>query len=323
METIDKNNLPDLTQAVVSEKDLFELKQEQILEKYAKRFQIYQNDFSAYKFRPHAIFNLMGGLPKPLTERQIETLAAYQEKLDFGKKLTEKQYEDYGSLLAKKNAKPTLSNGAKNYLKELFKEITFQRTNEIKSMYLDKGLAVEHLSIELFAEVFGVDLYKNQIRYENEYFTGEPDIITFDEVIDIKSSWDFTTFPMMDEEVENQNYFYQLHGYMDILGYDKAKLIYVLVDTPEEIINDHKRKVSWQLGLINEEVKYDLPEDLDFEITRNLTYQDIPQEARIKIFEVPRDEAVINLMHHQVELARKFLQELNNSLEKRFINHIN
>ena len=318
-----QHSMPDLHQATVSEVSLEDMQKDRVLERYAKRFKIYTKDFSKHLFRPHAIFNLMGGIPKPLTERQLETLEAYQLKIDTGKGLTDKQYIDYGSLLSKKNAKPILSPGAVKYLKELFKELTFQRTKELKSKYLDKGLAVEHLSIEMLNEVFGYDFEKNSERFENDWFSGEPDIINNDEVIDIKSSWDFTTFPMMDEEIENQNYFYQLQAYMDLLGLDKARLIYVLVDTPMQIIQNEKYKVSSELGLLTTELQYDLPDDLDLEIERNLTYEDIPKEARIKIFEVQKDEETLKNIKTMITLARQYLVELNNSIEKRFVNHIN
>ncbi len=295
---------------------------DELLEKYASRFGIYESDFSKYKFRPHAIGNLMGGIPKPLTERQEETLKAFQTKITEGKGLTEKQYVTYGNLLEKKNAKPTLSTGAKTYLKTLFKEITFQRTKELRSKYLDKGLAVEGESIAMLNEFLNTTFEKNDKRFDNDYFTGEPDIILKDEVIDIKSSWDYTTFPMMDDEISNQMYYYQLQAYMDLLGLEKGRLIYVLVDTPTELIRDEKRRVSWQLGTINEELKFDLPEDLEFEIERNLTYEDIPKEARIKIFEVERNNKDIQMMKAMVELARQYLLELNQSLEQRFNKHL-
>ena len=62
---------------------------------------------------------------------------------------------------------------------------------------------------------------------------------------------------------------------------------------------------------------------MDFEIERNLTYEDIPQEARIKIFDIQKDEKVISQIKEMITLARQYLVELNNSIEKRFVNHIN
>lgn len=317
-----KIGLPDLHSAAFSETSLEDLQHDRILEKYASRFQIFVSDFSQYKFRPHAVSRLMGGLPKPLTEKQAETLAAYQTKITTGKGLTEKQYEDYGSLLSKKNAKPILSPGAKTYLKELFKEITFQRSKELKSKYLDKGIICEPHSIVAMKEFYGEDFQKNEIRFENDWFTGEPDIINGDEVIDVKSSWDYETFPMFDEELENQTYYWQIQAYMDLLELKKGRVIYVLNDTPEEIIYEEKRRVSWQLGLISEELKFDLPEDLEFEIERNLRYEDIPTEARIKEFQVFYDEKDVMLMKEMIQLARLYLVDLSKSLEKRFVNHL-
>lgn len=314
--------LPDLHSAAISETSLEDLQHERILQKYASRFQIYVSDLSKYKFRPHAIGRLMGGIPKPLTERQAETLEAYDQKIKSGKGLTEKQYIDYGSLLAKKTAAPTLSTGAKTYLKDLFKEITFQRTTEIKSKYLDKGLACEPAALRMLIDHYGLDIEKNTFRLENDYLTGEPDIILPDEVWDIKSSWDYETFPMFDEELQNSMYYWQMLGYMDLLGYKSGRVVYVLVDTPEQIIYEEKRRVSWQLGLISEDFVFDLPEDLEFEIERNLRYEDIPTDARIKEFHVVYDEKDIKVMRQILDLARAYLVELSQSLEKRFINHI-
>lgn len=317
-----QNSMPDLHQATISEVSLEDLQHERVLSKYASRFQIYVSDFSSYKFRPHAIGRLMGGLPKPLTEKQVETLQAYQNKLDCGKNLTERQYEDYGSLLSKKNAKPTLSPGAKTYLKELFKEITFQRSKELKSKYLDKGLICEEQSIQAITEFFGEDFQKNTVRFQNNYFTGEPDIINGNEVIDIKSSWDYETFPMFDEELENKTYYWQILAYMDLLGLKKGRVIYVLNDTPDEIINDEKKRVAWQLGLTSEELRFDIPEDLEFEIERNMKYEDIPMEARIKEFEVLHNEKDLNLVKEIIRQSRIYLVELSKSLATRFVNHL-
>ncbi|WP_353166386.1 hypothetical protein [Empedobacter brevis] len=312
-----KNSMPDLHQATAS-KSLEEIVHEKLFNKYATDYDIFCNDFSTYRFRPHAIFNLMGGLPKPLTERQTETLAAFQEKIDSNKRLTEKQYVDYGSLLEKKNAKPLLNEAAKKYLNNLYKEITFNRTKEVQSKYLEKGIHQEASSIQLLNEVHGLDLIKNTKRFVNEYLSGEPDLINNDEVYDIKSSWEFTTFPMMDEEVKNQTYYYQLQCYMDLLDFKKSKLIYVLVDTPDVLIQDELYRVSRKLGVFDEELSFDLPPELELEIERNLKYEDIPKVQRIKIFDVERNDKVINQIHQMIELARLHLVKIDENLKKEY-----
>ena len=317
-----KKGLPNLHSAAISEKSLEELEHDRMLQKYAGRFNIYQKDFRKYKFRPHAIGNLMSSVPKPLTAKQEETLKDLQAKLDSGKNLTPPQYIVYGSLLEKKTAKPKLSPGAITYLKKIFKEITFQRTEELRSKYLDKGIIQEPVSIQMLQEFHGVEYHKNTERFENEYFSGEPDILEHSEVIDIKSSWDYTTFPMFDEELKNSDYYWQIMAYMDLTAKNKGRVIYVLVDTPQELIDSEKYRVSRDLGLVREELSFGLPDDLDFEIERNMTYEDIPQEGRIKEFLVYRNNAEIKLMKDIIDLARDFLVELNDSLEKRFVNHL-
>lgn len=289
---------------------------EVIRNKYAVDFDLHNDDISTIKFRPHAIDSIMGGVPKPLTIRQEETFNAYQEKLDLGKTLTEKQSVEYWKFFGiKHHSKCVLNEAAIKYIKKLYKEFKFKRTNELRNKYTDKGLAVEGDSIELVNTLYGYNLQKNTTRFENKWLSGEPDIINGDEVYDIKSSWDFTTFPMLDEEVENKTYYYQLQAYMDLLGFKKAKLIYVLSNTPEMLIEDEKRRTSWKLGMI------DLPQDLEYEIERNLTYGDLTENnpyLRIKIFDVERDDKVIEQMHQMIDLAREYLVEIDNKLKQNF-----
>ncbi|MGH1520578.1 hypothetical protein [Chryseobacterium sp. JK1] len=251
----------------------------------------------------------MKGIPKPLTESQKETLIGLLEKQSIGK-ITEKQTITLGDLLKKKNAKPILSDGAKTYLKSIFKDEIFNRKKEIHNKYLSKGIAVEDDNINQYNEVRGTFLIKNEVRYENEFFTGEMDIEEEDEIIDFKSSWDYSTFPLFEEEVPNEDYEYQLQAYMDLRPNVKvAKLVYGLVDTPDDLILDEKRRAAWKLGFID-----GLPEDLDEEITKNMTYADIPKEARIKEFIIYRDEKTIVQMKEMIVMAREYLNSLTTTL---------
>jgi len=269
------------------------------------------HDFSNYKFRPHAIGRIMKGLPTPLTQNQSETLVGLMEKIHVGK-ITDKQIVTLGDLIKKRDAKPELSDGAKTYLKTIFKEKVFNRKKEVQSKYLSKGISVEEENINQYNEVNGTFLIKNEVRYENDYFDGEMDIEENDEIIDFKSSWDYETFPLFEDEVPNEDYEYQLQAYMDLRPNVKvAKLVYGLVDTPDDLIIDEKRRAAWKLGFID-----GLPEDLDEEITKNMTYSDIPKEARIKEFIIYRDEKKISQMKQMIILAREYLNSLNTTLAK-------
>ena len=270
-------------------------------------------DFSNYKFRPHAVGKLMKGLPKPLTPNQAETLIALEDKYS-NQNITEKQLETLVGLRKKQKAKPVLSEGAKTYLKSIFKEEVFGRKKEVQNKYLSKGISVEEDNINMYNDVNGTFLIKNEVRYENEFFTGEMDIEEDNEIIDFKSSWDYSTFPLFEDDVPNEDYEDQLLAYMDLRPNVKsAKLVYGLVDTPDELILDEKRRIGWKLGLID-----GLPEDLDEEITRNMTYADIPKEARIKKFIIYRDEKRIAQIKAMILLAREYLNSLNTTLAKHF-----
>lgn len=266
-------------------------------------------DFSNYKFRPHSLGKLMKGLPKPLTEAQKETLFGLLEKQKNGT-ITEKQIITLGDLLKKKNAKPILSEGAKSYLKSIFKQEVFNRKKEVQNKYLSKGIAVEDDNINQYNEVNGTFLIKNEIRYENDFFSGEVDAEEDDEVFEFKSSWDYETFPILEEDIPNEDYYWQGQGYMDLRPkVKKVKLIYGLVDTPIDLILDEKRRIGWKLGYID-----GLPDDLDQEITKNMTYDDIPKGARIKEFVICRDEKAIEQAKNMVLMAREYLNSLNTTL---------
>lgn len=267
-------------------------------------------DFSNYKFRPHSLGKLMKGLPKPLTESQKETLFGLLEKQKNGT-ITEKQTITLGDLIKKKTAKPVLSEGAKSYLKSIFKQEVFNRKKDIQNKYLSKGIAVEDDNINQYNEVNGTFLIKNEVRYENDFFSGEMDVEEDEEeIFEFKSSWCYETFPLLEEDIPNEDYYWQGQGYMDLRPkVKKVKLVYGLVDTPIDLILDEKRRMGWKLGYIDE-----LPEDLDQEITKNMTYDDIPKEARIKEFVIYRDEKAIEQAKQMVILAREYLNSLNTTL---------
>lgn len=261
-------------------------------------------DFSNYKFRPHAIGNLMSSLPKPLTQNQIETLKGLEDKYVLGT-ITEKQLETLVDLRSKKNAKPNLSKGAKSYLDKLYKDIFFNRNKNIKGKYIDKGLAVEDDNLSQYSSFKGLFLMKNEDRFENEYFSGEPDAFEDGVLYEFKSSWDYTTFPLFDTEIPNKDYEYQIQCYLDLLNLNKGILVYGLLNTPDDLILKEKYRQCTELGLI------DLPDDLENEITRNMTYDDIPIEFKIKEFEITRDEKLIEQIKSVLDLSRDYLNGLH------------
>jgi hypothetical protein len=72
----------------------------------------------------------------------------------------------------------------------------------------------------------------------DEYMTGEADIVTDDLIIDVKTSWSLETFPALAEEGYESKYEWQLRAYMALYDKPKAELIYCMVTTSNELLNE-------------------------------------------------------------------------------------
>lgn len=223
-----------------------------------------------------------------------------------------------------RNKKDLLSATTKRYLQEIHKEVLFGKTTEIESKYLSKGIQVEDDSIKMLNNVTGLGFEKNMEFFEDDYICGTPDIIDRPKIgdkykvclIDIKSSWDFTTFPMHEDHLPNKDYYWQMQGYMLLTDVNTSSVVYCLVDTPTQLIQDEVRRLGWKLGMI------EVPMDLEAEVYERLQYADIPEELRIKKFEVEYNPEDIERLYERIEICREYLTDLSVGLGERIINPI-
>ena len=184
-------------------------------------------------------------------------------------------------MTAARSKTETLSETTKTYLKDWAVSEIYGYQKEIKSKYITKGLTKEDEAIDKAIEWLDLDfVLKNEKYFEDDYFCGTPDLITDDEVIDIKNSWDCWTFPLFDNEIKNKDYFTQLQVYMHLTGKKRARLVYVLLNTPEEM--------HWE---------------------QQLKYDDKPKKLRIKAFSVDYDPLVIESLKEKVIASRKYINE--------------
>jgi hypothetical protein len=203
----------------------------------------------------------------------------------------------------------TLSETAKSYIQDLFKERELGIYKEFSSRYTDKGLEMEDEAIQFASEVLNWDfVVKNETRFNNEWLTGEPDINTDSLLADIKCSWNGSTFPLFDETLKNKDYYYQLQGYMQLTGHDTSELVYTLMNTPLQIVEDEIRRQHWKLNLIEEDLEV---RDV---IQKMHNFDHIPNELRVKRFIVQKDEAAQQKIKERVEVAREYYQQLKNRL---------
>lgn len=177
-----------------------------------------------------------------------------------------------------------LSQTTKTYIQEYVKEIIYGYRKEIKSKYISKGNAVEDDAIAYLIEKKPElpFMLKNETKFEDDYFTGTPDIMSDEMIIDIKSSWDAYTFPLFEDEIPTDDYFYQLQVYMHLTGKRKALLAYVLMDTPAE--------------LIYEEI---------------VSYEFVDSKFRIKEYFIDYDENIINDLKERIKNCREYIKTLN------------
>lgn len=210
-----------------------------------------------------------------------------------------------GKIMTAPRAKSeTLSETCKTYLKEWVIEQLFNRKKEFSNKYTEKGLIVEDNSLDFIGEQLGLGLlFKNEKYFENDFITGTPDVILPDLVIDAKNSWDVFTFPYFETEIPNKDYYWQAQGYMALTGKSKFKLVYVLSDTPYNLIDRECNSYCYKNGIEPDVEIYN-------EFAAKMTYSDVPNEMKIKSFEIERNDADILAIKEKVKECRLFINQL-------------
>lgn len=209
-----------------------------------------------------------------------------------------------------------LSETCKAKLIEIFVQERYGRNKFVVSRAIEKGLRVEEDGITLLSRLHKTFYVKNEKRYHNDYLTGTPDIVHDGIIIDIKSSWDPFTFYKNLCSSLNKIYYWQMMGYMALTGLKKAVVAYVLVDTPESIIDREKRDLEYKMGLCDPSVL-----DREFKaIDKRCRVDDIAMSERLITFDVERDEEAISSIYERIEHCREFLGELEESVDGLWLN---
>lgn len=196
----------------------------------------------------------------------------------------------------------TLSETAKSYIQDLFREKEYGIYKDISSRYTDKGIQMEDEAIQFAGNVLGWEfgVFKNEEHLSNDWISGTPDINTDNLLADIKCSWSGSTFPFFDTEIPNKDYFWQLQGYMMLTGHDRAELVYCLMNTPQLIVEDEIRRAHWKFNLIDENL------ELREAIQSQHIFDHLPNELRIKRFIIERDFEAAEKIIEKVEQVNEY-----------------
>ena len=239
-----------------------------------------------------------------------------------------------GKIMTNDRSGKQMGETAKTYLKQYYRELKYKRRKDISNKYIEKGLAQEEAGIDLLSISLNKLLKKNDQRLTNHYVTGEPDcyigetILRATEGYDIKCSWDLFTLPYKDDKLLS-DYYYQAHSYMWLTGALKWNIAYCLVNTPLHLIQKEKERIYYSLNCPAEDNQEYIKKCI--EVEKNNIFDsfefykeypgydlqckewsfDIPKEERVVMFEVERDEAIIELMITRIEEARNYLLTLN------------
>lgn len=207
-----------------------------------------------------------------------------------------------GALLTNDRSGKLMGETAKTYCKEwVISEIT-GKEKDIKSKYLSRGNAMEESAIQRVAKYYGCELVKNEIQLENDYFKGTYDTKNIERVIDTKVPFDAFTFPFFSTDPD-KDYYGQLQIYMDLTGLKKASLSFCLENGSIEQIE----KLSWQIA---KDLDKDEPDIEDWEeAEKQLSYDHLPDNLRIKVFEFEYDEDFIMKAKQRVLDAREYIEK--------------
>lgn len=234
-----------------------------------------------------------------LTEAQAKTLWELENK---PKARTEIQ-EATMSALQRKRDNPELPLGAKSYCHTWMKEILYGRKKEFTSKYTARGDMSELEALDRIKAYLKLDsCEKNDEFFENEWCCGTPDVK--EPLFDAKCPWTCWTFPLFEKAIPEPDYFYQLQVYMDLLKTpQEAKLAYALVNTPEPLVVAEASSWCKKNGEVFR------PEIVD-EFREYLSYDHLPENLKIKIYTVKRDNAVIEEIHRRVVMCRAYIQTM-------------
>lgn len=206
-----------------------------------------------------------------------------------------------------------LSDTCKSYLIQSYVLSKYGRVREVQTKQMVKGIISEEDSIELFAVLEKRPFLKNKTRLYNDFLTGMPDlfdgetITDSNEIIDIKSCWDIFTFLKNVAEPENDDYYWQIQGYLALTGGKIGTIAYCLVNTPDSIIEGEKYNLLRKMDVATEEDP-DFKKELQL-LINNRKFDDIPMEDRLLTYSIERDDEAIEKIYERVKMCRKFLSE--------------
>jgi hypothetical protein len=274
------------------------------------------------KFKVHCsgIARIMSKPQKvnPPTKKDLAFLASLEKRQER----TPEDLERVVAIQQKERdvADPPLSETAKSYLVERF---AFERYNvrtatigyPPKSRVM-KGVGLQRDAAELLTKLDKINYETPECTVQNDFLIGRCDIMctVHRKIVDIKASWNAPNFMANRKKgLLSREHWWQMQGYLDLYDMDFGQVAYVLLNTPEHLVQQEQAVLfkRYSFGEMERD-KYDAEmERLD----TIFDYSKIPETKRVIRFDVHRYDGFHNLIRNKVEKCRAWL----NHFERDFI----
>jgi hypothetical protein len=303
-------------------------------------------------FRCSSLGKIMAEGRSALTDNQRVKLTELEMKMGR----TAKQETEMQRLIYKRDH-PELPVGVRKHLWDIYISKRYGRREDIENKFLDKGHEREEDSITLYSRVTKTFFSKNDQRLSNDYITGEPDlwigrdndknmwnILRALKITDTKTSWSMNTWGRAQQEPLDDDWEWQMHGYMWLTGAEEADVALCLVNGTAMAIMNEKRIASYRYPGIDvdqdpgykkkcRQIELNHIFDIDAFVKENPFYQldyfstvegrerlsaveawkadgrDIPFRERCYIFNVKRDEGKIEKIKKRISECREFMNK--------------
>ena len=267
--------------------------------------------YKAAQEKQDALFGRMQQLEGELDAIANKTTLTAKKKEDQVEKASDAFYlqRRITEELSKNVDTAEISEGCKTHLMDVWIAHEYGRaTKDIRSKYIQKGIEMEDAGLVAYGIVKGWIPEKNTERKDDGFIMGEIDYVKDEVIYDNKCSWDIWTFYRNVKYLDSPNscpYFPNMQGYMKLWDKPKSKVVYTLLDTPEKLIENEKKRIQYDFTGSEEMLVEALAE-----VEKNLIYSDIPIDKRIIEINIDRDEDYISKIPLVVKACREYLNNI-------------
>ncbi len=189
--------------------------------------------------------------------------------------------------------------------------------DDITTQAMEKGTIVQPESIEMYSRVRGEFFNENTEPLENEWFKGTPDVFLGEAIIgakqvdDMKNAFILSTYTEKMVESLTPSQKCQLNVYYDLTGAIGGNIVHALMSLPPEMFKEECDRLLWRMsnkGLAATEYSPAYLDEVE-KLKKKFIYDHYPEEERIFIMPVQRDEELIEKMKAKVPVFRQWLSD--------------